>query len=294
MPIPSIPDVPRIRFNRGAPCTDRHAACFQRFSQRLLLVVGPGCSRKFFRERADCDVEGVITQKNRFPAWAVKNWHVYPDPRARFADPFNPDRPPYPPDDYAARVTVAQPTAPTQEIRCRARGWRGLPALARTVGLGESRTGTGSRRAARLLDDANHRRSEIRSLHRFQFRRPLGRQRLAHDTTGRRVGLGETETRPSDGRPCIDWPANHGGSRPDYSHRQRGQAWRVSRPGCSDSTANAAGCVARVAANGTPRTETDRTEADRSETAATASSRPQADRPQSTARPRPRNTLRFR
>jgi hypothetical protein len=76
------------------------------------LVIGPGCSRKFFRERADCDVEGVITQKNRFPAWAVKNWHVYPDPRARFADPFNPDRPPYPPDDYAARVTSPHPQHP--------------------------------------------------------------------------------------------------------------------------------------------------------------------------------------
>jgi outer membrane efflux protein len=78
----------------------------------LLAVAGPGCSRKFFRERADCDVEGVITQKNRFPAWAVKNWHVYPDPRARFADPFNPDRPPYPPDDYAARALSPNPQHP--------------------------------------------------------------------------------------------------------------------------------------------------------------------------------------
>ena len=52
----------------------------------FFLVAGPGCSRKFFRERADEDVAGVITQKNRFPAWAVKNWHVYPDPH-RTASP---------------------------------------------------------------------------------------------------------------------------------------------------------------------------------------------------------------
>jgi hypothetical protein len=78
----------------------------------VLLLAGPGCSRKFFRERADADAAGVITQKNRFPDWAVKNWHVYPDPRARFADPFNPDRPPYPPDDYAARVLSPNPQHP--------------------------------------------------------------------------------------------------------------------------------------------------------------------------------------
>ena len=77
-----------------------------------LLLAATGCSRKFFRERADKDVAGVITQKNRFPDWAVKNWHVYPDPRARFADPFNPDRPPYPPDDYAARVMSPNPQHP--------------------------------------------------------------------------------------------------------------------------------------------------------------------------------------
>src|SRR5215471_18330782 len=81
----------------------------------VALSVGPGCSRNFFRERADCDVAGVITQKNLFPDWAVKNWHVYPDPRARFADPFNPDRPPYPPDDYAARVLSPNPQHPTKK-----------------------------------------------------------------------------------------------------------------------------------------------------------------------------------
>ncbi len=81
----------------------------------LVLLAGPGCSRKFFRERTDADVAGVITQKNVFPAWEVQNWHVYPDPRARFADPFNPDRPPYPVDDYAARVLSPNPQHPTKK-----------------------------------------------------------------------------------------------------------------------------------------------------------------------------------
>src|SRR4051812_31652560 len=78
------------------------------------LVAGPGCSRKFFRDRADADVAGVITQKNHFPDWAVKNWYVYPHPDSRFADPYNPDRPPYPPDDYASRLLSPNPQHPTK------------------------------------------------------------------------------------------------------------------------------------------------------------------------------------
>lgn len=80
----------------------------------LAFFAGPGCSRKFFRECADKDVAGVITQKNKFPDWVVRNWHVYPDPRARFADPYNPDRPPYPPDDFAARALSPNPQHPTK------------------------------------------------------------------------------------------------------------------------------------------------------------------------------------
>ncbi|MCE9565649.1 MAG: TolC family protein [Planctomycetes bacterium] len=80
----------------------------------LLLLVGPGCSRKFFRKNADADVAAIISQKNQFPDWAVKNWFVYPHPDARFADPYNPDRPPYPPDDYAARLLSPNPQHPTK------------------------------------------------------------------------------------------------------------------------------------------------------------------------------------
>lgn len=79
-----------------------------------LAVVVAGCSRQHFRERADKDVEGVISQKNVFPDWKVENWHVYPDPRARFADApgSHPDFPPYPPDDYAAWVSSPNPQHP--------------------------------------------------------------------------------------------------------------------------------------------------------------------------------------
>jgi hypothetical protein len=77
-----------------------------------VLVASVGCSRKHWRQRADDDVTGIITQKNVFPDWQVKNWHVYPDQRSRYADPSNPDRPPYPPDDYAARELSPNPQKP--------------------------------------------------------------------------------------------------------------------------------------------------------------------------------------
>ncbi|HEY2784683.1 MAG TPA: TolC family protein [Fimbriiglobus sp.] len=71
-----------------------------------------GCSRLQYRERADRDVEGVITQKNIFPEWGVENWHAYPDSRARYADAGSPDFPAYPPDDYAAWVLSPNPQKP--------------------------------------------------------------------------------------------------------------------------------------------------------------------------------------
>ncbi|MDW8243988.1 MAG: TolC family protein [Thermogemmata sp.] len=78
-------------------------------------VLAGGCTRQFFRERADADVEGILSQKNVFPEWAVHNWHVYPDPRSRFADPYSPDHPPYPPDDYATRLLSPNPQHPTKK-----------------------------------------------------------------------------------------------------------------------------------------------------------------------------------
>jgi hypothetical protein len=80
----------------------------------VALFVAPGCTRHDFRERADRDVEAVITEKNIFPEWQLKNWHVYPDPRARYADTSNPDRPPMPPDDFAVRLTSPNSQRPTK------------------------------------------------------------------------------------------------------------------------------------------------------------------------------------
>jgi hypothetical protein len=78
----------------------------------LTLLGAAGCTRTFFRNQADKEVQVTLTEKNTDPRWSIENWHVYPDPRARFADPTNPDHPPKPPDDPAAWDKSPHPQVP--------------------------------------------------------------------------------------------------------------------------------------------------------------------------------------
>ena len=84
-----------------------------------LVLVAVRCTRRFFRERADRDVENLLTEKNVDPRWALENWYIYADERARFVDTENPDHPRKPPDDPAAAALSPNP----QPLR--SRFWRG-------------------------------------------------------------------------------------------------------------------------------------------------------------------------
>src|SRR5436190_5638777 len=77
-----------------------------------LSTTAVGCTRKFFRERADIDALAMIHEKDRDPRWKIDNYYVYPDPRARFADWSDPDRPPMPPDDPASVALAPVPQRP--------------------------------------------------------------------------------------------------------------------------------------------------------------------------------------
>jgi len=68
-----------------------------------LLAPLAGCTRRFFRNSADSECSTILTEKSKGTPWQLDEFNVYPDPLARFADPTNPDRPPMPPDDPAAR-----------------------------------------------------------------------------------------------------------------------------------------------------------------------------------------------
>jgi outer membrane protein TolC len=75
----------------------------------LLIVSAAGCSRKFFRERADDEVKTLLNAKSDKTDWPLEQWHVYPDGRARFVDVDNPDHPKKPPDDPAAAALAPNP-----------------------------------------------------------------------------------------------------------------------------------------------------------------------------------------
>ncbi len=80
----------------------------------LICVLGSssGCTRMFYRRQADAEVNAVLREKDIFPWWKIEQMRFYPDVRARFGDATNPDRPPMPPDDPAARQLGPNPQKP--------------------------------------------------------------------------------------------------------------------------------------------------------------------------------------
>lgn len=90
----------------------------------VLLAGFGGCTRRFFRQRADNEVAAILKEKDVCPQWKLENYHAYPDPRARFADTTDPDHPPMPPDDPAAANLAPRPQKP------------GKPGIARVEGTG--------------------------------------------------------------------------------------------------------------------------------------------------------------
>lgn len=78
----------------------------------LTVALTAGCTRRFFRQATDRDVARLLSQKDQDSRWKIEQFHIYPDPRARFADWTNPDRPPMPPDDLAAKILSPNPQKP--------------------------------------------------------------------------------------------------------------------------------------------------------------------------------------
>jgi outer membrane protein TolC len=78
----------------------------------ISLAIDSGCTRNFYRKQVDEQVSDVLAAKDREPAWAIEQYHVYPDPRARFADSTSPDHPPMPPDDAASHDLSPNPQKP--------------------------------------------------------------------------------------------------------------------------------------------------------------------------------------
>lgn len=61
----------------------------------LLLATTSGCSRMWWRQQADCDVDAALAEKHGY----LDHGDVLPAADSRLADPFSIDEPPLPPDD---------------------------------------------------------------------------------------------------------------------------------------------------------------------------------------------------
>src|SRR5947209_1412278 len=70
----------------------------------LLLVIVCGCTRSWYRLRADKETSGIINERRDEAVWPIANASVTPPPASRLHDPYDPDHPPMPPDDPAADV----------------------------------------------------------------------------------------------------------------------------------------------------------------------------------------------
>jgi len=67
------------------------------------VVIGAGgCSRPERRRQADREAYDVIAERNADPRWHADDYSIEIDPRSRYFDPCDPDRPPMPPDDPAS------------------------------------------------------------------------------------------------------------------------------------------------------------------------------------------------
>ena len=70
----------------------------------IAATVLAGCTRDRYRRRADQEVDSLVAEKSNDPRWCLPDFCVYLDPRSRYYDPTNPDRPPMPQDDPASHV----------------------------------------------------------------------------------------------------------------------------------------------------------------------------------------------
>ncbi|HUP82020.1 MAG TPA: TolC family protein, partial [Pirellula sp.] len=68
----------------------------------LAVVLNIGCNPRDYRQNADRETYRILTQKTADPRWSVNSLNVVPQGNSRFSDPFDPDRPPMPPDDPTA------------------------------------------------------------------------------------------------------------------------------------------------------------------------------------------------
>ncbi len=88
----------------------------------LVLGSQPGCTREFYRDWANQDVSEAVFEKSRDPRWRMDIFSVEPPALSRFADPYDQEVPPAPPDDPAAEALSPVPQWPDNRLLVPAEG----------------------------------------------------------------------------------------------------------------------------------------------------------------------------
>jgi hypothetical protein len=113
--------MPSSRNPKAARCRPRRKALALGL---LSLAIGSqaGCGREFFRNWADQDVSEAVFEKSRDPRFRMELFSIEPPALSRFGDPYDPDRPPAPPDDRAAEALSPVPQWPDHRLIIPAEG----------------------------------------------------------------------------------------------------------------------------------------------------------------------------
>jgi outer membrane protein TolC len=75
----------------------------------VLVLLAAGCTRAFYRRAADRETYRTLGQHMDETRWPVANIDIDAPPSSRLFDPFDPNRPPMPPDDPAAYTFMERP-----------------------------------------------------------------------------------------------------------------------------------------------------------------------------------------
>ncbi|HYH65849.1 MAG TPA: TolC family protein [Urbifossiella sp.] len=75
-----------------------------------VAILAVGCSRSHYRTAADRETYPIVAERQALgPGYGIGRLQLEPPAWSRLSDPFDPDRPPKPPDDPAAGVLMAHP-----------------------------------------------------------------------------------------------------------------------------------------------------------------------------------------
>ncbi len=88
----------------GLRCTSR-----AQHRRTIILLFGVGllslgCGRTHYRRQADAEAYAIVEQKYTDPRWHIDDYSIEIDPRSRYFDPYDVDKPPMPVDDPASHT----------------------------------------------------------------------------------------------------------------------------------------------------------------------------------------------